>query len=214
MAGLLLVVSGPSGAGKDTVLHEAFKNREDIFYSISATTRSMRSNEENGKHYYFMEKDEFEAKIANGEMLEYAEYVGNYYGTPMDSVESNLEKGNNVVLKIEVQGAAEVKKKCPACVMIFILPPSFDELVHRLKERNTDDERTTEKRIGEARNEIEKIGAYDYLIINDDYKEAANTLNKIIENEKGNANPIAGNAEIKNQTEFITRFTDGMNNRK
>ena len=135
--GLLVVISAPSGGGKGTILKELFAQNENLRLSVSATTRAPRPGEEHGKQYYFLSREEFEALIAQGRMLEHAEYVGNYYGTPRDPVEEWLSQGRDVVLEIEVQGGAQVKKLMPECVSIFILPPSMKVLGERLRGRGT-----------------------------------------------------------------------------
>ena len=145
--GILMVVSGPSGCGKGTVLAEIVKS-DNIFCSVSATTRSPRPGETDGINYYFLAKDRFEEMIADGGMLEYASYCGNYYGTPQKPVEDMLEKGCHVILEIEVQGAMKIKDKCPDAVFIFILPPSLKELRRRLEKRGTESAEVIEKRLG------------------------------------------------------------------
>ena len=144
--GQLIVVSGPSGVGKGTVLKEYLNSRDGIAYSVSATTRQPRPGEENGIHYYFLSREEFERTAAEGGMLEYASYNGNYYGTPKAPVEQQRNQGNDVVLEIEVQGALQVKKSCPDALLIFVAPPSFEELKNRLTGRQTEDAKTVENR--------------------------------------------------------------------
>lgn len=145
--GLLLVVSGPSGCGKGTVLSEVFARQPDTYYSVSATTRSPRPGEVDGVQYHFLTKEEFEEKIAAGQMLEYAQYAGNYYGTPAQAVDEKLSQGKNVVLEIEVQGAKQVKLRRPDAVMIFIMPPSMKELRRRLTQRGTEAQEVVERRL-------------------------------------------------------------------
>ena len=148
--GLLLVISAPSGGGKGTVLKELFAQDENLRLSVSATTRAPRPGEVHGEQYYFTTKEDFEKKIGAGEMLEYAQYVGNYYGTPKAPVEAWLTEGRDVVLEIEVQGGAQIKKLCPDCVSIFILPPSMEVLEKRLRGRGTENEVTIRMRLETA----------------------------------------------------------------
>lgn len=179
--GVLLVISGPSGCGKGTVLGEFLKNRENVFVSVSATTREPRPGEINGKHYYFISKSEFESRIENDGMLEYASYCGNYYGTPREEVYKKLNGGQDVILEIEVQGAKQIKEKCPEAVLVFVAPPSMNELRQRLTGRGTEDETTVLKRLETAQSELKAAYDYDYIIINDDVENAANRLSKVIE---------------------------------
>ena len=171
--GLLLVISAPSGGGKGTILKELFARDENLRLSVSATTRSPRPGEEHGKQYYFLSRPEFEDLIQNGKMLEHAEYVGNYYGTSLKVIQEKLDAGIDVLLDIEVQGAAKVRAKCPEAVLIFIIPPSFEELSRRLRGRNTDSEETIAGRLQKAREEYQQIPNYDYLVVNDKVSAAA-----------------------------------------
>lgn len=181
--GLLIVVSGPSGVGKGTVLAEILKD-ENIFYSVSATTRNPREGEVDGVNYHFLTKEKFEELIADNGMLEYATYCGNYYGTPRKAVEDKLAEGKDVILEIEVQGAMNVKKSFPEAMMVFILPPSVSELRRRLNKRGTETEEVVNKRVAEAVGEIKKAENYDYVMINGDLDEAVETLKSIIIAEK------------------------------
>ena len=181
--GTLFIVSGPSGCGKGTVLAEILK-QDNVYYSVSATTRTPRPGEINGVNYHFLSKDEFEKLIENDGMLEYANYCGNYYGTPKKPVEDMLAEGKNVILEIEVQGALKVMEKCPEAVSVFILPPSLKELRRRLHKRGTETEEVIEKRIGEAAGEIRKAINYDYVMINGELEIAVSDLLSIIDSQK------------------------------
>ena len=178
--GKLIVISGPSGAGKSTVVFKAIEGREDVCFSTSVTTRKPRPGEVDGKEYFFVDPDRFKEMVENDELLEYAEYVANSYGTPRAYVEEKLDAGLNVLLDIEVQGARQIREKKPDAVMIFIVPPSLEELEKRLKGRGTDTERAIEARLIRARQEYQEADFYDYLIINDDADKAAKELSAII----------------------------------
>ena len=186
--GQLIVVSGPSGVGKGTVLKEYLNSRDGIAYSVSATTRQPRPGEENGIHYYFLSREEFERTAAEGGMLEYASYNGNYYGTPKAPVEQQRNQGNDVVLEIEVQGALQVKKSCPDALLIFVAPPSFEELKNSLTGRQTEDAKTVENRLNIARQELMCAGEYDYIIVNDTVEQAVQRLGQIISANRYNKN--------------------------
>lgn len=178
--GQLIVLSGPSGVGKSTVISELLSERSDIHFSVSFTTRSPRVGEENGVNYNFVERAEFERMIAAGELLEHAEYVGNYYGTSLKVIRDKLDQGVDVLLDIEVQGAAKVREKCPEAVLIFIIPPSFEELSRRLHGRNTDGEEVINGRLQKAREEYKEIKNYDYLVVNDKVPDAAAEIMAIL----------------------------------
>lgn len=181
--GLLIVVSAPSGCGKGTILAEVLKN-DNFYYSVSATTRAPRDGETDGVNYHFLTKEKFEELIAAQGVLEYAQYCGNYYGTPKKAVFDKLEEGKDVILEIEVQGAMKIKEKCPEAVFIFILPPSLSTLSHRLEKRGTETEEVIAKRVAEAVGEIEKAYKYDYVIVNDDLDEAVADFMMAVKAEK------------------------------
>ena len=182
--GLLIVVSAPAGCGKDTILEQVLANNDNIFYSVSATTRTIRPGEVDGASYYFKSRDEFETMIKNSELLEYTEYCGNYYGTPRKAVMDMLDAGKDVMLKIEVEGAANIKRMFPDCVMIFILPPSISELDRRLHKRGTESEEVIQKRIATAKNELTYAANYDYTIVNGALEKAIEDFETVVRAEK------------------------------
>ncbi|MDB6184835.1 guanylate kinase [Streptococcus vestibularis] len=191
--GLLIVFSGPSGVGKGTVRQEIFSTPDHKFeYSVSMTTRAQRPGEVDGKDYFFRSREEFEELIRNGQMLEYAEYVGNYYGTPLTYVNETLDKGIDVFLEIEVQGALQVKKKVPDAVFIFLTPPDLNELEERLVGRGTDSEEVIAQRIERAREEIALMSEYDYAIVNDEVPLAAERVKRVIEAEHFRVDRVIG----------------------
>ena len=178
--GILFVVSAPAGCGKDTILEQALSRNINLHYSVSATTRAMRPGEVDGVSYHFKTHEQFEEMIAKNELLEHTEYCGNYYGTPRQTVEEMLENGKNTVLKIEIEGAANVKKLFPEAVLIFILPPSMQELERRLRNRGTEDEPTIQKRLEQAKTELSYAKNYDYAITNSDVEKAVDDLIAVV----------------------------------
>lgn len=178
--GKLFVISGSSGVGKGTLLKKLLERNSELEVSISATTRNPRPGEVDGVNYFFTNKEEFKKAVENKEFLEWAEFNGNYYGTKQAWVERNLNKGKNLILEIETKGALQIKQKLPDAVLIFILPPSLEELEHRLRGRNTEDEETIQGRLHEVRREIECSKNYDYTIVNDDLERALTELEKLI----------------------------------
>ncbi|MED1202131.1 guanylate kinase [Heyndrickxia acidicola] len=182
--GLLIVLSGPSGVGKGTVRKEIFSHEDTQFeYSISMTTRSPRIGEVDGVDYFFKSREEFEDLISKGKLLEYAEYVGNYYGTPVDYVRQTLEDGKDVFLEIEVQGAKQVREKFPDGLFIFLAPPSLSELQTRIATRGTETDELILNRMTEARREIELMELYDYVVENDKVEKACEKIKAIVQAE-------------------------------
>src|SRR5690554_1763128 len=189
--GLLIVLSGPSGVGKGTI-RELFIHKPElnIAFSISMTTRKQREKEIDGVHYKFVSEQRFLQAIENNELLEYAKFVGNYYGTPVDEVERLRNQGRNVLLEIEVQGALQIKDRCPDALMIFVVPPSIEELKRRILNRKTESEEIIQQRLEKAQLEMELTGQYKYVVCNDDPQLAADIISVIIarhmETELGN----------------------------
>ncbi|MGN7386870.1 guanylate kinase [Sporosarcina sp. SAFN-015] len=179
--GLLIVLSGPSGVGKGTVRKELFQQPDTNYeYSISMTTRSPREGEQDGVDYFFKSRNEFEQLIKEGKLLEYAEYVGNYYGTPLDYVNETLDAGRDVFLEIEVVGAAQVRKLVPDGLFIFLAPPSLSDLEDRLVGRGTEKADVIASRVLKARDELEMMNLYDYVVENDEVSKACDRINAIV----------------------------------
>ena len=178
--GRLIVISGPSGAGKSTVVFKAIEGRDDFCFSTSVTTRKPRPGEVDGREYFFVDLDRFKEMVDNDELLEHAEYVANSYGTPRAYVEQKMNEGLNVLLDIEVQGARQIREKKPDAVLVFVIPPSMEELRRRLEGRGTDTARAIEARLIRARQEYAEADFYDYIIVNDDADRAASELSAII----------------------------------
>ena len=178
--GKLIVLTGPSGVGKGTLVRSLLPRHQNLFLSISATTRQPRPGEVDGRDYFFKTRDQFEAMIAAGELLEWAEYAGNYYGTPLPPVKTQIQQGNFVLLEIEVIGANRVKEIYADALRIFILPPSFDELEQRLRGRGNDPETAIAKRLVRAKEELAMSHEFDHEIVNDDLETALTELEKVI----------------------------------
>lgn len=181
--GLKIVLSGPSGSGKGTIVKELIKD-EQFLLSISATTRSPRQGEEEGVHYFFKTRDEFESMIAQNELLEHAEFCGNYYGTPKAFIEDSVKNGKDVILEIEVAGAMQIKQIYPEAVFIFVVPPSLTELESRLVGRNTEAREVIEQRLARAKEELALYKNYDYVVVNDRLVEAIDEIKCIVRAEK------------------------------
>ncbi len=178
--GALFVLSGSSGAGKSTVIRELFRQCENLYFSVSATTRAPRFGETDGTSYRFISKESFKDMIERGKLLEYVEYVGNFYGTPTEPVVEKLEQGINVILELEVRGAMWVKRKMPDAVTVFITPPTFSELEKRLRRRNTEPEEVIQGRLRTAKDEYCLMENYDYIVINDSVDRAVAEIMAII----------------------------------
>lgn len=195
--GQLIVLSGPSGSGKSTVIKKLMEKRGNIHFSVSYTTRQPRTGEVDGVSYNFVDRAEFDRMIVNNEFLEYAEYSGNCYGTSLKVIEEKQAAGMDVMLDIEVQGAANVRAKCPGAVLVFIVPPTYGELERRLRGRGTDPEEVIQKRLARALEEIEEVGMYDYLVINDEVVKAADELDAIM---------TAAECRISNRGDMMKQF--------
>lgn len=182
--GNLIVISGPSGAGKGTVISRLKEKNDDFWLSISMTSREIRTNDIPDKTYFFVSKEEFEERIKKDIFLEYAEYNGNYYGTPKDKINEKLNEGYDVILEIEIQGALKVKELVPDAIFIFILPPSMKELKRRLVNRGTDSKEKILSRFKTAYQEINEVTKYNYVVINDDVDKASDKVNAILLSER------------------------------
>ena len=204
--GILTVMSGFSGAGKGTIVKSLLKNY-DIFLSVSCTTRKPREGEVDGKDYFFVTREEFEKMIQNNEMIEWAEYAGNYYGTPKKAVNDRLNEGKDVLLEIEVQGGMQVKSLFPDSVLVFIIPPSADELLNRLRQRGTEDEAQIKVRLEQTVKEIEYVKDYDFVVLNDEVDKAVDTIHNIIEGQRNR--PVHQKETIKALSLDLSRLTRG-----
>ena len=195
--GILAVISGFSGAGKGTLMKELLKNYDNYSLSISATTRQPRPGEQDGVDYFFVTKERFKEMIKNDELLEYAQYVDNFYGTPRAYVEAEMNKGKDVILEIEIQGALKVRAKFPDSVLIFITTPSAKEIFDRLKKRGTETDEVIKKRIERATLEANGVEAYDYILINDNLDKTVKHLNYLIQDQ---------HMRVSQQLEFLEEF--------
>lgn len=195
--GQLIIMSGFSGSGKGTITKALLDNyKEEYALSISATTRAPRAGEEDGVHYFFLTREQFESMISEGEFLEHAQYVGNYYGTPMKYVKEQMALGKNVILEIEIQGALQVKKMMPEALLLFVTPPSAKILEDRLRGRGTETEDVIASRMARAVQEAEGCEVYDYLVVNDKLDDSVERIHQIIQSEKCKMNL---NIELINQ---------------
>ena len=205
ITGDLIVISGPSGSGKGTIIQGLLKNNDTLHLSVSATSRGIRDYETNGKEYYFISREEFEEKIKNDEFLEYTLYNNNYYGTLKSELTDNLKNGKNVILEIEIEGALNVKKLVPEAIFIFILPPTMKDLLKRLKGRGTEDSEKIIARFKRAYEEINEISKYNYVVVNDELDEAVSNIEAILKSEKLRVDRIE-DIEIGNEEELIHEF--------
>ena len=206
--GVLVVVSGFSGAGKGTIMKQLLKEHPDTYgLSISATTRVPRPGEVHGREYFFVSREEFEQMIDKDELIEYAQYVGNYYGTPRNYVFSQLEQGKDVILEIEIQGSRKVKENMPDAVLLFVSPPSAAELKRRLVERGTEREAVIASRLSRAWQEAQGVEDYDYFVINDDLEECVQKVHSIIQHE--HARTMRNHALIENIKAELKSFAEG-----
>ena len=197
--GVLVVVSGFSGAGKGTLMKRLMEKYDNYALSVSATTRDPRPGEEHGREYFFHTKKEFEELILEDALIEYAQYVDNYYGTPKAYVEKQLNMGKDVILEIEIQGALKVKKKMPNTLLLFVTPPNAEELKHRLVNRGTESLEVIESRLSRASEEAKGMSEYDYILINDVIEECVDNMHSIIQSQHD---------AVKNRQEFIKEITE------
>lgn len=197
--GILVVVSGFSGAGKGTLMKRLMEKYDNYALSVSATTRDPRPGEEHGREYFFHTKKEFEELILEDALIEYAQYVDNYYGTPKTYVEKQLNMGKDVILEIEIQGALKVKKKMPNTLLLFVTPPNAEELKHRLVNRGTESLEVIESRLSRASEEAKGMSEYDYILINDVIEECVDNMHSIIQSQHD---------AVKNRQEFIKEITE------
>ena len=207
--GILLIISGFAGSGKGTIVKELINRYDNYALSVSATTRAPRPGEVDGREYFFKTREEFEKMIERDDFLEHAEYVGNYYGTPRQYVDDMLNKGKDVILEIEMQGAFLVKEKCPDAALMFVMPPSAGEVYNRLKKRGTESEEVIMKRMRRGAEESREIGKYDFLIINDDLEECIEEVHNTVRCAKHAASRNADTIDA-----IIKEFDDFLNNKE
>lgn len=200
--GLLVVISGFSGSGKGTLMRELLKRYSNYCLSVSATTRPPREGEKNGRDYFFVSREEFEQKIREDRLIEYAPYVGNYYGTPKDYVLSQMGMGKDVILEIEIQGALKIKQKFPDAVLIFVTPPDAETIRSRLKKRGTETDEQICARLSRAAEESRWMDGYDYLVVNDDLDVAVEQLHSLIDSQ---------HRRTKMNMDFVKRIQDDLN---
>ena len=192
--GGVFIISGPSGSGKDTVMTALFKKMPELLFSISSITRAMRAGEREGEKYNFITREKFEDMLKNDRLLEHNEFVGNYYGTPREPVERAIANGQDMVIEVDVNGAAQIREKMPEAVSIFIMPPSFAELKRRLSGRGTESEELIQKRLTSALGEIKRAVEYDYIVVNKDIAAAADNIMSVI---------LSGRLKTDRQTKII-----------
>lgn len=205
--GILLVISGFSGAGKGTLVKRLIEKYDEYALSISMTTRAPREGEVEGVHYFYVTREKFEQTIAEGGLLEHAQYCGNYYGTPKAYVEKQLEAGNNVILEIEIQGATNIKKLYPESLLLFVAPPSAGELERRLKGRGTETEEVIAKRLSRAFEESQGMDTYDYIVINDDLEECVDEVHRIVDIAHGE--PVRMKDFISDMRDQLKEYSKG-----
>lgn len=202
MEGLLIVMSGFSGAGKGTLMKRMLADYEEFCFSVSMTTRAPREGEVDGKDYFFVDRPAFEKAISEDGFVEYAEYCGNYYGTPKTYVDKQLKAGKCVILDIEVQGAMQIKEKFPDALMVFVTPPSIEVLIERLRARGTETEEVIQKRIKRAKEEALSIGKYEYIVVNDNLDEAVKDMHEMV---------MAARFSTFRNREFINSIKEELN---
>lgn len=207
--GILMVLSGFSGAGKGTLVKALLKKYNDYALSISMTTRAPREGERDGVEYFFSTREKFEETIVNNGLIEYALYCGNYYGTPRAYVEEQMAAGKNVILEIEIQGALKIKEKFPESLLIFVTPPSADELKRRLEGRGTESTEVIAQRLARATEESEGIEAYDYIVVNDDLDTCVDEVHRLV--EAARRAPVRCQDFIKEIREELKKFSKGAN---
>lgn len=203
--GQLIVISGPSGAGKDTIINKVVEDEKNIWVSVSATSRQIRPGEKEGVNYFYFSKEEFEEKIKDNYFLEFAKYAENYYGTPKEKIIEKLEEGKDVVLVIEIEGAKKIKELVPEAIFIFIMPPSEKELLKRLKNRKTEEKDKIIERFNIAYKEINEVTKYNYVVVNDKLDEAVEKVKAIIKAEKCRVDRIE-EMLVANKEELIHEF--------